>query len=162
MLCTLVCFAALKFKCISFYFCPVFLFSPLICCALLLSSHLPRFLILSLYVSCILLILLPFPLDFPLILSANLSPLFHWQLICLCVLFSIFSLFTYWLSLLLLPHRSSPALLSPLFLSSFPLLVAHTFYYPHHSSVKIFLVRSLALKYGSWMAIPPLFSLRHH
>lgn len=130
----------MKFKCIFHFFCPVFLFfavitsllssSPLLFyCALLVSSHLPCFLILffmcffySLYLTplpflftphllvCPLFYIPPLLLAFPLIASSSLLP-------CALLVSS-------------LTHFLSPSSLNS----------AHTFYHSRHPSLKMFLL----------------------
>lgn len=144
-----VCFAALKLKCISAsvallssslslsprssFFPPLFLLSSPSAFPLS-SSLLPNSLLL--YASFILFI----PLASPLLSSR--------------VLFSVFP--SAYLLSLPLTRLLSPF---PRFFSSF-ILECGSYTFSHQ--FKFFLVPRSALKYGSWMTIPPLFSQKHH
>lgn len=136
MLCTLVCFAALKFKCIFFSFAPFLpLLSPALC-ALLISSHLPCSLALYLYMFAL----------FPLFCSGSLNfpptyLLFPFYYYCdsspvLCAAFFLYSVssyvgYSYYLFLIIPPLCSR--LLSS---STHGFIVTFTFNHPHPLSVK--------------------------
>lgn len=152
MLCTLVCFAALKFKCICFDFAPFLpLLSPALC-ALLIFFLAPS---LSICI-CALhsLYLAPFP-------SHLLFTLYYYcdnSSTCVPLFFFIPSL-----HMLGIPIVTSSLFLPCALVSSLSLLMASLWLLPSPILIP-YLSPScfFAWKYGSWMAIPALFSLRRH
>lgn len=144
MLCTLVCFSALKFKCIFFYFAPFF------------TSSLPCFVCLSYFLPSS---LLPFPLNFPPSIFSSLSIIIVTTHLLVCPFF----FFIPSLHMLGIPIVTSSLFLPSALAPSLPLLMASLWLLP--STILIpYLSPScfFAWKYGSWMAIPALFSLRRH
>lgn len=160
MLCTLVCFAALKFKCIFFYAAPFFTSS--LPCFVCLSYFLPSSLLpnsLFVHVPFTPFILLPFPLNFPPSISSSLSIIIVTTHLLVCPFF----FFIPSLHMLGIPIVTSSLFLPCALAPSLPLLMASLWLLPSTTLIP-YLSPScfFARKYGSWMAIPALFSLRRH